>query len=67
MLSKEFLEIVACPKCKGSLDYRQTPGGKEDALVCKACALTYEIVDDIPNLIIEEARPLSGQATGQQA
>ena len=64
MLSKEFLEIVACPKCKGPLEYRQTPSGKEDALICKECALSYEIVDDIPNLIIEEARPVPGQATG---
>lgn len=62
MLSKEFLEIVACPKCKGDLDYRRSPDAKSDVLVCTACRLVYAIVDDIPNLIIEEATPLQEQA-----
>ncbi|AXA36561.1 MAG: UPF0434 protein [Candidatus Sumerlaea sp.] len=58
MLSKDFLDILACPKCKGELEYRQTADGKGDALICRACKLRYEIVDDIPNLLIEEAKPL---------
>jgi uncharacterized protein len=61
MLSKEFLEIVVCPKCKGDLEYRHTAEAKDDALICNACALLYPIVDDIPNLIIEEAKPLQAQ------
>jgi hypothetical protein len=64
MLSKDFLEIVACPKCKGDLEYRQTPDASGDALICHACKLVYPIIDDIPNLIIEEARPL-GQGEAQ--
>ena len=58
MLSQDFLDIVACPKCKGTLEYRHSPDGKDDALICNSCALRYEIIDDIPNLIIEEAKPL---------
>lgn len=58
MLSQEFLDILACPKCKGDLEYRQTPDAKDDALVCRACRLVYPIIDDIPNFIIEEAKAL---------
>jgi hypothetical protein len=31
-----------------------------DGLVCEACRLVYEIRDDIPIMLIEEARPLDG-------
>lgn len=62
MLSKEFLEIVACPKCKGDLEYRHSETEKDDALICHACRLVFAVVDDIPNLILEEATPLESQA-----
>ncbi len=52
-LSKELLEILACPKCKG--DIFLTDSG--DGLVCKACRLTYPIKDDIPVMLIDEAQP----------
>ena len=50
-LSKELLEILACPKCKG--DVQLTP--KQDGLVCNACKLMYPIKDDIPVMLIDEA------------
>lgn len=53
-VSKELLEILVCPKCKGEVVLTE----KEDGLVCGACALEYEIRDDIPIMLIEEARPL---------
>ena len=53
-ISKELLEILVCPKCKGEL--RLTP--TEDGLVCEACRLRYEIRDDIPIMLIDEAKPL---------
>jgi uncharacterized protein YbaR (Trm112 family) len=49
MLSKELLEILACPKCKGSLRY------KKDELVCNRCRLRYKVIDGIPNMLIDEA------------
>ncbi len=52
-LSKELLEILACPKCKG--DIFLTDSG--DGLVCKACRLIYPIKDDIPVMLIDEALP----------
>lgn len=51
MLSKELLEILACPKCKGELEYQTDP----HQLICHKCKLIYHIKDDIPNFLIEEA------------
>ncbi len=53
-VSLELLEILVCPKCKG--DIRLTE--KEDGLICESCRLIYEIRDDIPIMLIEEAKPL---------
>ncbi|MFZ7124640.1 MAG: Trm112 family protein [Desulfobacterales bacterium] len=53
-VSQELLDILVCPKCKG--DLRLTEKG--DGLVCDACRLLYEIRDDIPIMLIDEARPL---------
>jgi uncharacterized protein YbaR (Trm112 family) len=53
-ISKELLEILACPKCKG--DIRLNDQG--DGLICEACRLVYEIKDDIPIMLIDEAKPL---------
>lgn len=56
MLDKRLLEILVCPKCKGELEYRR----EENELVCRACRLRYEIRDDIPIMLIDEAKPLEG-------
>lgn len=53
-INKELLEILACPKCKG--DVRLTP--QEDGLICEKCRLLYEIREDIPIMLIDEAKPL---------
>jgi uncharacterized protein YbaR (Trm112 family) len=53
-INKELLEILACPKCKGDLRLTE----KEDGLICEKCQLLYEIKDDIPIMLIEEAKPL---------
>ena len=55
-ISKELLDILACPKCKGDLRLNETG----DGLICEACRLIYEIKDDIPIMLIEEAKPLEG-------
>jgi len=54
-INQELLEILACPKCKGEIYLNES----EDGLICKACQLVYEIRDDIPIMLIEEAKPLS--------
>ncbi|WP_448566599.1 Trm112 family protein [Thalassotalea ganghwensis] len=48
----KLLEILACPVCKGKLDYRK----EKKQLVCKFDRLIYDIVDDIPVLLESEAR-----------
>lgn len=53
-VKKELLDILACPKCKGDIHLN----GKEDGLICDSCKLLYEIRDDIPIMLIDEARPL---------
>jgi uncharacterized protein YbaR (Trm112 family) len=51
MLKKELLDILACPKCKGDLEYSK----KDQKLICHACRLKYDIQDDIPIMLIDEA------------
>ena len=51
MVSEKLLEILACPKCKGELEY----DSDKDELKCHACRLIYKVEDDIPDMIIEHA------------
>jgi uncharacterized protein len=53
-VSQELLEILACPKCKQPVTLNTAGTG----LVCAACRLEYPIVDDIPVMLIDEARTL---------
>jgi len=53
-ISQELLNILACPKCKGDIYLNDT----KDGLVCDHCKLCYEIRDDIPIMLIDEAKPL---------
>lgn len=52
-LDPALLEILACPKCKGALQLREQDGS---ALLCPACRLSFAIVDEIPNLVIDDAK-----------
>jgi hypothetical protein len=55
-ISRELIEIVACPKCKGTVKLKDDESG----FVCAACKLLYPVVDGIPNFLVEEAQPLEG-------
>jgi uncharacterized protein YbaR (Trm112 family) len=54
MLDQTLLDILACPKCKGELEYKP----EEEKLICHNCKLVYRIEDDIPIMLIDEAEPL---------
>lgn len=54
MIDKELLEILACPKCKGPVEYDASVA----QIVCSACKLVYPIRDEIPVMLIDEAKPL---------
>lgn len=57
-ISEELLNILACPKCKGDI----TLNDAGDGLICEACRLIYEIRDDIPIMLIDEAKPLTTES-----
>jgi uncharacterized protein YbaR (Trm112 family) len=54
MIKKELLEILACPQCKGMIELNAEGNG----IICRTCKLIYEIRDDIPIMLIDEAKPL---------
>lgn len=45
-----LLEIIVCPDCHADL----TPEAEE--LLCSGCGLAYPVRDDIPVLLVDEAR-----------
>lgn len=51
MINKELLEILVCPACRTKL-YED-----DDYLQCMnaECRKRYQIVDDIPKMLVEEA------------
>jgi LSD1 subclass zinc finger protein len=51
-ISPELLEILVCPACKGPLELKPDGGG----LRCAACHRLYPVRDDIPIMLIDEAR-----------
>jgi len=53
-INKELLNILACPKCKGDIYLNETG----DGLICDVCKLMYEIKDDIPIMLIDEAKKI---------
>ena len=55
MISKELLDILACPKCKGPVVLTKN----NDGLVCNSCQLLYEIRAEIPVMLIDEAKKIS--------
>ena len=63
MIRQELLDILACPKCKQAVVLNDEATG----LVCRNCRLVYEIRDDIPIMLIDEARPLSAATTDQDS
>ena len=51
-ISKELLEILVCPLCKAPVHL--TAG--DTGLKCEKCHRVYPIKDDIPVMLVEEAR-----------
>jgi len=54
-IKKDLLDILACPQCKRDLIFDE----ERNALICTKCRLLYEIRDDIPVMLIDEAKPLA--------
>ncbi|MDX6285667.1 MAG: uncharacterized protein QOG53_1152 [Frankiales bacterium] len=62
-LDQALLDILACPSCHATL--RVDDAASE--LVCTGCGLAYPVRDDIPVLLIDEARKPGGSADGGSA
>jgi hypothetical protein len=49
-LDKELLDILACPNCRGDVEYR------EEFIVCLGrCGYKYPVRDGIPVMLVDEA------------
>ena len=53
-MDHRFLEIVACPVCKGKLNYNK----ENEELVCKVDRLAFAIREGIPVLLTSAARQI---------
>ncbi len=60
-LDPVLLEILVCPDCKGSLTVDQD----NDELICNSCGLIYPVRDNIPVMLVDEARRPEPEATSQ--
>jgi uncharacterized protein len=50
-ISKELLEILACPVCRTKVEIKPDGSG----LKCVKCHRVYPIKDDIPIMLVDEA------------
>ena len=53
-IDQQLLSIIVCPACHGELSAAETDGVEE--LVCQGCGNAYPVRDDIPVLLVDEAR-----------
>lgn len=51
-VAQELLDILVCPECKTPVNYTEDKTG----LKCETCHRVYPIRDDIPVMLVEEAR-----------
>jgi hypothetical protein len=52
----ELLAILQCPACHSAVEE------SEDSIICTGCGLIYPVRDDIPHMLVEEARrPSEGE------
>jgi uncharacterized protein YbaR (Trm112 family) len=60
-LDARLLEILACPDEKGPLYYFEPGVSGTDGgfLLCPGCRRRYEVRDDIPVMLLDEATTLS--------
>jgi uncharacterized protein len=51
-INKDLLEILVCPFCKSALEMKPDESG----LKCVQCHRVYPIRDEIPVMLIDEAK-----------
>ena len=55
-VSKELLEILVCPLCKTPVKPVVSPQGDQQGLKCPTCRRVYPVRNDIPVMLVDEAR-----------
>lgn len=60
-LDEKLLDLIVCPACHAAL----AVDNAAEELVCTGCGLAYPVRDDIPVLLVDEARK-SGTASGPE-
>ena len=56
-MDARLLDILVCPVCKANLEYRKA----DLEMVCKPCKLAFPVRDDIPIMLEDQARRISGE------
>ena len=56
-MDPRLLDILVCPVCKANLEYRKA----DLELLCKPCKLAFPVRDDIPIMLEDQARRISGE------
>lgn len=51
-LDSRLLDVIVCPACHGALAVDE----QAEELVCGSCSRAYPVRDDIPVLLVDEAR-----------
>lgn len=59
-ISQQLLEILVCPACRGKVELKTDGSG----LKCVECKRVYPIRDDIPVMLIDEAKIEDEQPAG---
>jgi len=60
-LDQGLLDLIVCPACHAALSVDDVA----EELVCSGCGLAYPVRDDIPVLLVDEARET--KSTGSEA
>lgn len=51
MIDTKLLEILACPACRGDVEYDV----KNEKIVCTECGRKYPVREGIPVMLVDEA------------
>jgi hypothetical protein len=51
MIDTKLLDILACPVCKGDIEY----DAKNEKIICTECSRRYPVKDGIPVMLADEA------------
>ncbi len=62
-LDPRLTATLVCPVCKGAIVW----DADNSVLVCPRCKLAFEVKDNIPNMIAEEAKTLSDEQAREYA